>query len=183
MCEPDAPFDATDFAKLADAAIAQVRSRGKLPIVVGGSGLWLRALLRGLVQLPKVDPALRARLDAEAQTLGVPALHERLKSVDPIAAADIHPNDQVRVVRALEVFEQTGTPLGALRKAHALGAPRYRALRIVLDLTPEELTRRIDAAHRANACAADSSRKSRRFSTRYDRKRARARLCGLSRGG
>lgn len=139
----DAPLDAADFAGLADEAIGDVRARGRSPIVVGGSGLWLRALLRGLVELPKVDVALRARIEQEACTLGIPALHARLLTVDPIAAARIHPNDQVRVVRALEVFEQTGTPLGALRQAHALGAPRYRALRIVLDVAPDVLAERI----------------------------------------
>lgn len=143
--EADAPLDAAEFAELADAAIAEVRQRGHVPIVVGGSGLWLRALLRGLVRVPPVDPALRARLDEEARTLGAPALHARLKEVDPLAAADIHPNDRVRIVRALEVFEQTGTAMGALRAAHALGAPRYRSLRVVLDLPPDELAARIEA--------------------------------------
>ncbi len=142
---PEHPLDAVDFAELADKAIATVRARGRVPIVVGGSGLWLRALLRGLVQLPAVDPALRRRLDAEADALGAPALHARLTKVDPQAAADIHVNDRVRIVRALEVYEQTGTPLGKLRAEHALGAPRYRALRIVLEVPPEELTRRIEA--------------------------------------
>lgn len=143
--EPDQPLDAAEFAALADVAIADVRARGKQPIVVGGSGLWLRALLRGLVALPKVDPALRASLHAEAEALGTPALHARLTGVDPQAAAEIHPNDQVRIVRALEVYAQTGRPLGELRASHALGAPRYRALRVILDWPQEELNRRIDA--------------------------------------
>lgn len=142
--DAEQPLDAVDFAALADAAIADVCRRGHAPIVVGGSGLWLRALLRGLVQLPPVDPAIRDRLDREARELGVPALHARLQGVDPLAAADIHPHDRVRVVRALEVHEQTGSPLGSLRAAHALGAPRYRALRIVLEVPPEELTKRIE---------------------------------------
>jgi tRNA dimethylallyltransferase len=141
--EASQPLDAAEFARLADAAIADIRARGKTPIVVGGSGLWLRALLRGLVAAPAVDDALRARLDAEAREAGSARLHARLAQVDPQAAAHIHPNDRVRIVRALEVYEQTGEPLGVLRRAHALGAPRYRALRIVLELPPEELTRRI----------------------------------------
>ncbi|MFT3922005.1 MAG: tRNA (adenosine(37)-N6)-dimethylallyltransferase MiaA [Myxococcales bacterium] len=141
----DQPLDAVDFAAMADAAIEGTRARGHVPIVVGGSGLWLRALLRGLVELPPVDAALRERLDEEARALGTEALHQRLQTIDPLAAKDIHPNDRVRVVRALEVFEQTGRPLGSLRAAHALGSPRYRALRIVLEVTPDELTRRIEA--------------------------------------
>jgi tRNA dimethylallyltransferase len=138
------PLDAAEFARLADAAIAEVRARGKLPVVVGGSGLWLRALLRGLVAAPAVDAELRARLEAEALQGGVARLHARLAQIDAQAAAQIHPNDRVRVVRALEVFEQTGQPLGALRGAHALGAPRYRALRVVLELPADELGRRIE---------------------------------------
>jgi tRNA dimethylallyltransferase len=145
VAEPEQPLDAVDFAELADAAIAQTVARGHVPIVVGGSGLWLRALLRGLVQLPSVDPQIRKRLDDEANSLGAPALHARLSQIDPQAAADIHENDRIRIVRALEVYEQTGTPLGQLRAEHALGAPRYRALRIVLEVPPEELTRRIEA--------------------------------------
>jgi tRNA dimethylallyltransferase len=143
--DADQPLDAAEFAALADEAIAEVRARGHLPIVVGGSGLWLRALLRGLVQLPPVDAALRARLDREADELGTRVLHQRLAGVDPLAAADIHENDRVRIVRALEVFEQTGQPLGALRAQHALGAPRHRALRIVIDPGPAELTALIEA--------------------------------------
>ncbi|HEX6245222.1 MAG TPA: tRNA (adenosine(37)-N6)-dimethylallyltransferase MiaA, partial [Polyangiales bacterium] len=139
------PLDAAEFARLADAAIASIRARGRQPIVVGGSGLWLRALLRGLVAAPEVDPQLRARLDAEAHSLGSPRLHARLATVDPAAAAHIHPNDRVRIVRALEVYEQTGHALGELRRAHALGAPRHRALRLVLDLPPEQLSGRIQA--------------------------------------
>jgi len=141
--EPDQPLDAVAYARLADTAIADIRARGRVPIVVGGSGLWLRALLRGLLELPSVDEALRAELTAEAVEHGTPSLHARLAQVDPLAAADIHPNDRVRVVRALEVHAQTGQALGAMRKVHALGAPRYRALRIIVDPGSEALTPRI----------------------------------------
>ena len=142
---PDEPLDAADYAALADAAIADVRTRGKLPIVVGGSGLWLRALLRGLVALPKVDPELRAQLEAEAEVLGSASMHVRLAQIDPIAAARLHPNDRVRIVRALEVHAQTGQPLGALRATHALGTPRHRALRIVLEWPTDVLGAHIEA--------------------------------------
>ncbi|HEX5655824.1 MAG TPA: tRNA (adenosine(37)-N6)-dimethylallyltransferase MiaA [Polyangiales bacterium] len=141
--DPLEDLDAAGFAQLADAAIADVRARGKLPILVGGSGLWLRALLRGLVELPAVSPVLRAALVAEAVQLGTPALHTRLGAIDPLAAAKIHPNDTVRVTRALEVHAQTGKPLGAMRAEHALGEPRYRALRVILDWPNELLYPRI----------------------------------------
>jgi tRNA dimethylallyltransferase len=143
VCDPAHELDAAGFARLADEAIADARARARLPIVVGGSGLWLRALLRGLVALPPVDHALRAELVAEAAQLGTPALHARLMAIDALAAAKIHPNDTVRVTRALEVHTQTGQPLGHLRAEHALGAPRYRALRVILDWPNEALYPRI----------------------------------------
>ncbi|MDB4989454.1 MAG: tRNA dimethylallyltransferase [Myxococcaceae bacterium] len=143
VCEPERELDASEFAALADRAIADIRARGKLAFVVGGSGLWLRALLRGLVPLPKVDPALRAALHAEGDRLGAPALHARVRAIDPLAAAQIHENDLIRIVRALEVHAQTGLKLGELRAQHALGAPRYRALRVILDWPQDLLNGRI----------------------------------------
>jgi tRNA dimethylallyltransferase len=96
--------------------------------------LWIRALLRGLVDVPAVDPAIRQRLETAAASEGAPTLHAKLAAVDPISAEAVHPNDTVRIVRALEVYEQTGTPLGSLRAEHALGHPRYRASFVVLDI-------------------------------------------------
>jgi tRNA dimethylallyltransferase len=101
---------------------------------VGGTGLWLRALLRGLVELPPVDAALRTQLEREYDALGADVLHARLRAVDPRSAGHVHPSDRLRVVRALEVHAQTGRALGELRAAHALGAPRYPAQVIALDL-------------------------------------------------
>jgi tRNA dimethylallyltransferase len=134
VADPEEPFDAARFAELADRAISGVVARGRVPIVVGGTGLWLRALLRGLVDVPKVDPTIRKRLESEWETMGALAMHARLSQLDPKSAARIHVNDRLRVVRALEVFEQTGRPLGDLRAEHALGHPRYRALTCVIDL-------------------------------------------------
>lgn len=149
----DETIDAVHFASLADTAIDAVRARGKVPIVVGGSGLWLRALLRGLLELPAVDPELRARLQARARAQGAATLHAELKAVDPEAALAIHENDEMRIVRALEVYEQTGQPLGRLRAQHALGEPRYDALRIMLDPRADLLHARI--ARRTAAMVAD----------------------------
>ena len=133
VIDADEELDAARYAALADRAIDDIAARGRLPIVVGGTGLWMRALLRGLVDLPAPDPEIRARFEAEADRIGAPALHARLASIDPRAAAAIHPNDRLRIVRALEVHAQTGEPLGELQARHALGAPRYRALVVVLD--------------------------------------------------
>ncbi|HMI90557.1 MAG TPA: tRNA (adenosine(37)-N6)-dimethylallyltransferase MiaA [Polyangiales bacterium] len=131
---PDEEIDAARFARLADATIAEVSARGGLAVVVGGTGLWLRALLRGLVELPPVDAALRARLEGEWDERGAELMHARLREVDPRSASHVHPSDRLRVVRALEVHVQTGHALGELRAAHALGAPRYPAHVIALDL-------------------------------------------------
>ncbi len=138
VIDPDQEIDAADYARRADAAVRDIRARKRLPIVVGGTGLWIRALLRGLVDLPAVDPSIRARLEAQAKRRGAPALHRKLAQVDPMTAAVVHPNDALRIVRALEVYEQTGTALGELRKEHALGEPRFRAIFIVLDMDRAE---------------------------------------------
>jgi len=136
--DPDQDVDAVAYANRADAAIRDIADRGRLPIVVGGTGLWIRALVRGLVDVPQVDHEVRDRLEAAAAAEGAPALHATLAEVDPISAEAIHPNDTLRVVRALEVYEQTGTPLGTLRAEHALGEPRYRAVFVVLDMDREK---------------------------------------------
>jgi tRNA dimethylallyltransferase len=138
VLDPDQDVDAVAYANLADSAIRDIRDRGRLPIVVGGTGLWIRALVRGLVDVPPVDPDVRRRLEKTAAYGGAPALHARLGQVDPISADAVHPNDTLRIVRALEVYEQTGRPLGTLRAEHALGAPRYRAMLIVLDTDREQ---------------------------------------------
>ena len=138
VLDPDQDVDAVAYANLADAAIRDIRDRGRLPIVVGGTGLWIRALVRGLVDVPPVDPGIRTRLEKAAAAEGAPALHARLAEVDPISAHAVHPNDTLRIVRALEVHEQTGTPLGILRAEHALGEPRYRTAFVVLDMDREE---------------------------------------------
>jgi tRNA dimethylallyltransferase len=149
IVEPDDELDAAQYAALADTAIESITARGKRPIVVGGTPLWLRALLRGLMPLPPSDPALRAALVAEVERDGAPAVHERLRAIDPLAAAKIHPNDAVRITRALEIHTQTGRPAGELRREHALGAPRYPSFVAFVD-TPKDahdraIEERIDA--------------------------------------
>ena len=143
VADPDQPLDAAAFARLAEGAIEQVISRGAAPVVVGGTGLWIRALIRGLVKVPPVDRELRAKLQREWLELGPAAMHKRLSEVDPRSAARIHVNDQTRVVRALEVYEQCGRPVGELRAEHALGSPRYRTLVFNLDIPRELLNERL----------------------------------------
>jgi tRNA dimethylallyltransferase len=142
VVSPSEDMTAARFAALADAAIADIAARGRCPIVAGGTGLYVRALLHGLFEGPPADAALRARLERE----GAPALHARLGEVDPDAAARIDPNDLRRIVRALEVFELTGTPISVHQRAHDIRrAPRRYPTRVVgLDPPRAELARRIE---------------------------------------
>lgn len=144
VADPDEAFTAARFAALADVAIEGCAARGVPVVVAGGTGLYLRALLHGLFEAPPPDPALRARLKAEAAAEGWPALHARLAVVDPAAAARIHPTDPVRIERALEIYEQTGIPLSAHHAAQAR-APRYEARVHLLDPPPAVLDVRIAA--------------------------------------
>jgi tRNA dimethylallyltransferase len=142
---PDEPFDAARYAELAASAIDVIRTRDRLPVVVGGTGLYLRALAGGLVDLPRIDPQIREHLQQQATAAGSAALHRRLAAVDPEGARLLHRNDQVRIVRALEVFEQTGRPLSSWQRAHGFRSGRYRLLKIGLAPERDELYRSIDA--------------------------------------
>ena len=109
--DPAQPYSAAEFRDDALREIKSIHAAGRTPLLVGGTMLYFRALERGLSELPPADPAVRARLEAEAQAQGWAAMHERLSRVDPVAAARIHPNDPQRIQRALEVYELTGTPM------------------------------------------------------------------------
>jgi tRNA dimethylallyltransferase len=148
VAEPHEPMDAASYAARASAAIADIHSRGKLPIVCGGTFLWVRALLYGLSQAPRGDAALRAHHAAWAAREGRAALHARLNQVDPVSAAKLNPNDLVRVSRALEVFELTGQAMSAWQAAHGFSKPHYRAHLLGVRWTPEELLARITARTR-----------------------------------
>jgi tRNA dimethylallyltransferase len=142
--DPIEPYSAADFVADAAAAIGAIRARKRLPLVVGGTMLYAKALREGLSNLPSADTAVRARIDAEAARLGWPALHARLASVDPATAARLKPNDSQRIQRALEVFEVSGVPLSQLQAERQ--APRVDLA--VIALLPEdraELHRRIEA--------------------------------------
>lgn len=113
ILDPSQAFSTGQFQSQALALLADITTRGKLPILVGGTMLYFNALTAGLAQLPSADPVIRARLDEELAVLGSAALHQRLAKIDPLAAARIHPHDPQRVQRALEVFELSGKPLSA----------------------------------------------------------------------
>ena len=114
ILDPAEPYSAGDFARLAREAIRDVGSRGKLPIVVGGSGLYLKALLEGLSPLPRRDEDLRARLKERVRLEGPETLHAELAMVDPTTASRVEPRDRQRIVRALEVYAVSGRPMSAL---------------------------------------------------------------------
>jgi tRNA dimethylallyltransferase len=140
IVSPDYNFSASDFRREAAAAIEDIDRRGKRAIVVGGTGLYLRALLEGLVDSPTGDPELRLQFG------NVPGdeLLRRLAEVDPETACRLHPNDRVRIIRALEVFTQTGRPISAFRSEHRFATTYYHALKIAISVERQELYRRID---------------------------------------
>ena len=139
----DEPFDAARFRSLALAAIQDIRRRGKNVFVVGGTGLYVQALLRGLFPSPPADPALRARLQQQQQTNGAGFLHAWLERVDPDAAKRIHPNDSVRLIRALEVLLVSGTPISQWQRAHGFRERLFDTVWIGLAVDRETLRQRI----------------------------------------
>jgi tRNA dimethylallyltransferase len=143
--DPSQQFSAAQFLSAADAAIADIVQRGKQPILVGGSGLYLRVLLHGVVTAPPKNADLRAALEAFAQTHGNEALHQRLTQVDAVSAAKLSVGDRLRVIRALEIFELTGQPASVHRAEHGFESNRYPFRLLVLDLNRPELYARIDA--------------------------------------
>ena len=143
IIDPSESIDAAGYAERAFAAVTDVQSRGRLPVVCGGSFLWVRALLHGLADAPPGDPIVRKRHDAIAQAEGRAELHARLSQVDPESAARLNPNDMVRVSRALEVFEVSGRPLSTWQREHGFRDSRFRAKLLGIRWSPEELLARI----------------------------------------
>lgn len=146
VVDPSEDFDAGRFRALALKAIEDVRARGKVPLVVGGSGFYLRALLHGLPDLPEPDASIRAAVRDELERCGSAAMHAELARIDPVSATRLHPNDAVRIARALEVHRQTGRPLSSFASSRAVAGP---VVRVVVDRPREELDRRIEERTRA----------------------------------
>lgn len=146
--DPLDPIDAADYAKRADRVLAEVRSRGQIPILTGGTFFWVRALLLGLAEAPSADPRVRARHDALVQSRGAAALHAELARVDPESAQRLHPNDALRVGRALEVFELSGRKLSDLHAEHAFRGERVAASWFARRLEPSALDARIESRAR-----------------------------------
>jgi tRNA dimethylallyltransferase len=137
---PDLNFTASDFRREAAAVIADIDRRGKKVILVGGTGLYIRALLDGLVDSPDGDPELRLQF----ADLPGEELLRRLAQVDPETASRLHPNDRLRLIRALEVYSQTGRPISAFRSEHAFSGSYYNPLKMAIRVERQELYRRIN---------------------------------------
>jgi len=146
---PDVQYNAGRYSHDARRAARDVQQRDRVVFLVGGTGLYIRVFLEGLMAGGGADPERRRALEEEhraAVAAGEPRrLHDRLASLDPESGARIHPNDLVRLIRALELIEATGRSVSELRRSHRLGERRYRTLHLVIDPGPEKLKARIDA--------------------------------------
>lgn len=130
---PETPYSVADFTVAADPLIRDITARGKLPLVVGGTGLYITSLLSGMAFAPeKTDPAIRARLQARADTEGGAVLYAELQRIDPDYAAQVHPNNLPRVIRALELFEATGRRMSDQRREARPAEAPYHALCLCL---------------------------------------------------
>lgn len=144
VAEPHEAFSAGRYLQEAERAIADVVARRRRPLFVGGTALYLKALTEGFFDGPEADWEIRHRLKAEAARLGAPALHDRLRHVDPHAAAAIHPNDLRRIVRALEVCELTGRPVSGQRSQFGRPSARYECVIAGIRRGRADLHRRIN---------------------------------------
>ena len=142
---PEVQFTAADFVREALDAAREIAARGRLPIVAGGTGLYIKALCEGLFPGPGRDPALRAALEAEAREKGLEALFRRLEAVDPEYARKIRGRDRVRIIRALEVYAATGRPISEHFRATESPVKGRTVVRLGLRLERAELAARIDA--------------------------------------
>lgn len=148
--EPHEPYSAAEFRDDALDALREIASQGRLPVLVGGTSLYLRALLHGLSEMPDADPGIRERIEAEAATRGWSALHEELRAVDPVAAARIHVSDAQRIQRALEVWRLSGRPISDWQQSATRRPFPWRVLKLVLAprdraVLHERIAQRFDA--------------------------------------
>jgi tRNA dimethylallyltransferase len=142
--EPEQPYSAAEFCADAQREMAAITAAGRIPLLVGGTMLYFRALLQGLSELPAADPDTRAGLEQRLADEGLPALHAELAERDPVAAGRINPNDPQRITRALEVLELTGRPMTELQQGGAVTALPYRVFKLVVcPAQRAELHRRI----------------------------------------
>ena len=144
LVNPDESFNAGEYRRHAVAEIQRLHLKHRIPLVVGGTGLYIRALLRGLWSGPPVNWTLRRELQLEAQERGLAALYQELGEVDPLIAKRVHPNDSVKVLRALEIYRQTGLSASQVHQEHGFQEHPFSALLLGLNMDREGLYRRID---------------------------------------
>jgi tRNA dimethylallyltransferase len=144
IVDPSVQFTAADFVNFALSAIQTIQRKNKLPIITGGTGLYLKALIDGLFPEEKKDPRIRGKLEEEAKTKGLESLQKRLERIDPIYAQKIGKNDRIRIIRALEVYHSTNRPISAHFPNTKSHIKDFFVLRIGLKLEREELYRRIE---------------------------------------
>jgi tRNA dimethylallyltransferase len=144
IIEPDEDFSAARFATLAAGIIKKVSEEKTVPFVVGGTGLYIKALTQGLFDPGKVGTDAKTRLKKEAELHGAELLYGRLKNSDPAAAERIHPNDTFRIIRALEIYEATGTPISEYRGRHRFSERAFNVLKIGLTMERKDLYDRIE---------------------------------------
>jgi tRNA dimethylallyltransferase len=145
LVPPTQDFSLSEYVDAAHAAVADIRARGREVLFVGGTPLYLKALLRGVYQGPPADWEFRAAIERELETVPLTALHQRLQLIDPLLAAKLHPNDKRRIIRGLEVFKTTGQRLSHLQTQFDEGQPAEAMKVFVLSWPREELHRRTDA--------------------------------------
>ncbi len=144
IIEPDEDFSAARFAALAAGIIKKLSEKNTIPFVVGGTGLYIKALTQGLFDPGKVSPDEKIRLKKEAEIHGAEVLYGRLVKFDPAAAERIHPNDTFRIIRALEIYEATGTPISEYRGKHGFSERAFNVLKIGLTMERKALYDRIE---------------------------------------
>jgi tRNA dimethylallyltransferase len=144
IVNPDEEFNAAIYRRVAMNAAEDIWRRGKEALICGGSGLYLKALIKGLVPGPAQDLALRTMLEREIAKIGLDSLYRRLEQIDPKATSWIHPHDRQRIIRALEIFQLTGTPMSEWQKTHGFKETGFRTLKIGLDRDRGDLYNRIN---------------------------------------
>lgn len=133
IIDPSQAYSVAQFLQDSKRLVDEIRARGKLPILVGGTMMYFKALMNGLDDLPPADPAIRAELDAEALRIGVPGLHARLATLDPTTAARLKPNDSQRIQRALEIIAISGRPMSELLAQSSRAEPAFEMLSLSLE--------------------------------------------------
>jgi tRNA dimethylallyltransferase len=144
VVDPNEEFNAAIYRSLAVPVIRDVLAREKVCFIVGGTGLYIKTLMGGLLQCPPADRGLREKLRDQTEEQGLEAMYRRLEERDPVSAKKIHPHDKVRVLRALEIMELTNKALSALVQGHGFQDSAFRALKICLQIDRKELYHRID---------------------------------------